>query len=115
MGVDRPGIRGPGPLPALVSSPLRFVGAPADPGFGSSEERAAAAVGALLVVELIRHGGCTLPVGPAQNAADRLLATFPETDRRRLEAEAVEMLIWLEDSLSLLGDDWRETEDADSS
>jgi hypothetical protein len=74
-------------------------------------ERAAAAVGALLAWKLIQHGGCLLPVGPARRAADRLMASFPEIDRRRLEREVAEVLRWLEDALSLLDDDWQEADE----
>ncbi len=70
------------------------------------EERAAAAVGALLVWQIIQHGGSSLPVGPAARAAERLVQSFPETDHHRLEKESVEILHWLEDALNLLGGEW---------
>ena len=73
--------------------------------------RATAAVGALLVWKLIQHGGCQLPVGPARETVEKLMGGFTEIDRRRLEREAVEILRWLEDSLSLLDDDWEDADD----
>ena len=94
--------------PRSENPPLTFSDSP---GPVPSDERAVAAIGSLLLLELIRHGGCALPLGPAQRALRRLMESFPETDRHRLEMEAVEILLWLEDSLSLLGDEWQEVDD----
>jgi hypothetical protein len=98
-------------MPRNPAEPLEFGGVARPTGVEGSDERAAAAVGALLIWKLIQHGGSTLPVGPAEVAAERLLETFGDTDRRRLESEAVQILRWLEDSLNLLGDDWDGVED----
>jgi hypothetical protein len=98
-------------IPRTPPEPLEFTG-PAEPAeLDDTGQRAVAAVGSLLVWKLIQHGGSNLPVGPAAEAVDRLMETFPETDRHRLEAEAEEILRWLEDSLNLLGDDWEDVED----
>ena len=96
------------PRPA---SPLRFASGDGDVRMRDADERAVAAVGALLVCKLIEFGGCELPIGPARSALEQLIGSFPDTDRRRLEKESAEILRWLEDSLSLLGDDWEEAED----
>lgn len=74
-------------------------------------ERSAAALGALLLAKMIEHGGCALPIGPAKKALERLMASFPETDRRRLEREGAAVLRWLEDALSLLDEDWQDVDD----
>ncbi len=95
--------------PRAPSRALEFSGPPeTSVDFGAADQRAVAAVGTLLVWKLIQHGGSNLPVGPAAEVAEQLITSFPETDRHRLEAEAMEIFRWLEDSLNLLGDDWEE-------
>jgi predicted DNA-binding transcriptional regulator YafY len=93
-------------IPRTPPTTLAFQGDPASAAVEDPEERATAAVGALLVWQIIQHGGSSLPVGPAARAAERLVQSFPETDRHRLEKESVEILHWLEDALNLLGDEW---------
>lgn len=98
-------------IPRTPPEPLEFAGKAAPTGIEEPEERAVAAVGALLVWKLIQHGGSSLPVGPAARAAKELMESFPETDRHRLEQETAEILRWLEDALNLLGDSWEELEE----
>ncbi len=98
-------------IPRTPPEALEFAGEAEPTHLDEPGERAVAAVGALLVWKLIQHGGSNLPVGPAANAANRLMETFSDTDRHRLEQEAVEILRWLEDALNLLGDDWEEVEE----
>ena len=99
------------PIPRDPTAPLRVSGSSEPTVLADCDERAVAALGSLLVCKLIEHGGCALPIGPAQEACRKLLDAFSETDRHRLELEAVEVLRWLEDALNLLGDDWQEVED----
>jgi len=98
-------------IPRTPPEALGFTGKSEPAHIDEPDERAAAAVGALLVWKLIQHGGSNLPVGPAANAANRLMESFPDTDRHRLEQEAAEILRWLEDALNLLGDGWKEVEE----
>lgn len=99
-------------LPRSPSVALEFQGSGQPPvSLGTADQRAVAAVATLLVWKLIQHGGSHLPVGPASEVAERLLASFPETDRLRLEAETTEILRWLEDSLNLLGGGWDEADE----
>jgi len=98
-------------VPRSPSEPLHFMGEVRSARLETPDERAVAAIGSLLVCEIVRHGGSLLPVGPARKAVERLLESFPESDRPRLESEAAEMMLWLEDALSLLGDGWQELDD----
>jgi hypothetical protein len=98
-------------IPRTPPEALGFTGKSEPAHIDEPDERAVAAVGALLVWKLIQHGGSNLPVGPAADAANRLIETFPDTDRHRLEQEAAEILRWLEDALNLLGDGWEAVEE----
>jgi hypothetical protein len=98
-------------IPRTPPETMEFSGKSGPAGLEDPGERAVTAVGALLVWKLIQYGGSNLPVGPAAVAAERLMETFPDTDRHRLETEAGEILRWLEDALNLLGDDWEAMEE----
>lgn len=98
-------------IPRTPPKALKFAGKAEPTHLDEPGERAVAAVGALLVWKLIQHGGSNLPVGPAASAVNRLMATFPDIDRHRLEHEAAEILRWLEDALNLLGDGWEAVEE----
>lgn len=98
-------------IPRTPPKALKFAGKAEPTHLDEPGERAVAAVGALLVWKLIQHGGSNLPVGPAASAVNRLMATFPDIDRHRLEHEAEEILRWLEDALNLLGDGWEAVEE----
>ncbi len=97
--------------PRVPSGVLEFSGPPQSPtDLDAADQRAVSAVGTLLIWKLIQHGGSNLAVGPAAKAAERLMASFPEMDQRRLESEAMNIFRWLEDALNLLGDDWESDE-----